>query len=120
MKRNILSLTFIFAALMAMAASNPSIATSAKAVNLKEVAINLEYPVDSKINGTEGTVLMYVEIDENGKVSSKTALAYPCNKLREAAEKAVDNLKFEAAIDASGQAIKSGVRIPFEFKLTID
>jgi len=120
MKRYILTLSLVVATFLAIAASGPKYSSYAKATNLKEVCKEIAYPISSKLNGMEGTVLMYVTVNEEGKVIEKTALSYPCLQLKAAAEKAIDNLKFEPAKDLNGNAVTSNVRVPFYFELTAE
>lgn len=120
MKKSILSLIILLSAVVVFAGSDPLKATSAKAINLDEIAANIDYPTSSNEDGIEGVVMMKIEIDAEGNISEQTALSYPCNKLKEAVETAVKNLKFEPATNAFGQAVASSVKIPFEFELKID
>lgn len=120
MKKSILTLIILLSAVVVFAGSDPMKATSAKALNLQEVASNISYPSDSHLNGIEGVVMMRVDIDADGNVSEQKALSYPCSRLKEAVETAVADLKFEPAKNAFGEAVASSVKIPFEFELKID
>lgn len=120
MKRIIYTIALGLFSTMAFANSGPGMSAKANATNLKEVSENIQYPLLSNQEGVEGTVLFYVELDENGKVTSKTALSFPSQQLKEAAEKAIDKIEFTAAKDETGKAIASGLRIPFQFELKVD
>jgi len=89
-------------------------------LNLEEVVSNIDYPQITSEAGIEGTVIMYVEIDENGEITKKQALTQPCSQMNKSVEKALKDLKFEPAKNTAGESIASSVRIPFEFKLTVD
>lgn len=120
MKKSILTFVFVLSVAVVFAGSDPMKPVAAKALNLDEVASNIEYPSESTHNGVEGTVLMKIEIDENGNIKSKEAISYPCSKLKEVVELAVEDLKFEPAKNGFGQAVTSTVKIPFAFELEID
>lgn len=120
MKRIIYTLALGLFSTMAIANSGPGMSAKASATNLKEVSESIQYPLLSNQEGVEGTVLFYVELDENGKVTSKTALSFPSEQLRDAAEKAIDDITFTPAKDENGNTIASGLRIPFQFELKVD
>ncbi|MEQ8474027.1 MAG: TonB family protein [Marinoscillum sp.] len=120
MKKSVLSAIVLLSAVIVFGASDPMKATSAKALNLQEVASTIEYPTATNEGGIEGTVMMEIEIDAQGNVSEKTALSYPCTRLKEVVEAAVADLKFEPARDAFGDAMASTLKIPFQFELKID
>lgn len=120
MKKSILSTIILLSAVIVFAGSDPMKSSSAKVLNLDEIASAIEYPTLSNANGIEGTVMMKIEVDTEGNVSNKTAISYPCSTLKDAVEKAVANLKFEPAKNAYGQAVASSIKIPFEFELNID
>lgn len=120
MKKSLLTIAFILTVAVVFAGSDPLKPTMARAINLDEVASSIEYPTESNHNGVEGTVMMQLSIDENGKITYKKAVTYPCNRLKEAVETAVENLKFEPAKNGFGQAVSSTVKIPFAFELAID
>ena len=121
MKKALLTSTFFLAVAIAFAGSDPMLKSSvARVLNLDEVASSIEYPAESNANGVEGTVIMKLSIDAEGNVSNKAAVSYPCNKLKEAVELAVKDLKFEPARNAFGQSVASTVKIPFAFELSID
>lgn len=120
MKKSIFTFAFVLAVAVAFAGSDPMKPTAAKALNLDEVASNIEYPAESNHHGMEGTVMMKIEIDAEGNIANKEAVSFPCNKLKEAVELAVKDLKFEPAKNGFGQAVASTVQIPFAFELKID
>ncbi|MEQ8581329.1 MAG: energy transducer TonB [Marinoscillum sp.] len=120
MKKYIFSLALVSLTTLAFAASDPGLLTQARAINLEEVAESIKYPTVSNQSGVEGKVIMYLEIDAEGNISSTTALAYPCSKLKETVELALNDLKFEPAKNAEGEAVASALRIPFDFELKID
>ena len=120
MKKYIFSLAFVSVAVLAFASSDPNLSLQAKAINLDEIAESIKYPTVSNESGIEGTVIMYLEIDAEGNISNTTALAYPCSKLKETVELALNDLKFEPAKNIEGEAVASALRIPFEFELKID
>ncbi len=120
MKSYIITLAVLVLGFSAFASGEPNASKKVKVLNLEEVTQNIKYPKKSNEAGKEGYVLVYVEIDENGKVTNKTPLTCPCKGLMKSALNAVEDLKFEPATDAKGEAYKSGVRIPFKFELTLD
>lgn len=121
MKKALFTSAFLLVVAVAFAGSDPMLkSTVAKALNLNEVASSIEYPAESNENGVEGTVLMKLSIDAEGNVSNKSAVSYPCSKLKDAVELAVKDLKFEPARNAFGQSVASTVKIPFAFELSID
>lgn len=119
MKKYISTLVLVFAVAVVFA-SDPAYVVKAKPINLDKIVGSIDYPKVSNENGVEGTVLMYVEIDEKGNISNTTALSFPCSHLKESVEKALMKLKFEPAKNHLGEAVASSVRIPFEFELTVD
>lgn len=120
MKKSVFTFAFVLAVAVAFAGSDPMKPAAAKVLNLDEVASKIEYPSESNHNGVEGTVMMKIEIDKNGNIKNKEAISFPCNRLREAVELAVEDLKFEPAKNGFGQAVPSTVKIPFAFELEID
>ncbi len=120
MKKLILSLALILTASFAFSFSNPNMSVKAKALNLDEVVSNIDYPKVTNEAGIEGTVIMYVKIDAEGNISESTALTHPCSQMIKSVKSAMIDLKFEPAKDSDGVAVASAVRIPFEFKLTVD
>ncbi len=120
MKTLIATLLFTLLFTSATYATGPNEAISAKAANLTEVISNIEYPLSSRINAVEGRVVVLVKINEAGEVVSNRVIATPCKNLQVAVEKAMMDLKFSPARNANGENIASTVKIPIDFKLTID
>ena len=120
MKKLTLSLALLLVATFAFSMSDPNMSAKVKALNLDEVVNNIKYPTVTNEAGIEGTVIMYVKIDDEGNITESTALTKPCSQMIKSVESAMKDLKFEPAKDAAGHAIASAVRIPFEFKLTVD
>ncbi|RED93204.1 energy transducer TonB [Marinoscillum furvescens] len=120
MRRYITLLGLVFTATLAFASSDPNYVVMPKALNMEAVARTISYPASSNTAGIEGKVLLYVEIDAKGEVTKTTTLSAPCSKLKTEAENAAKKLKFEPARNSAGEAVASGVRIPFEFELTIE
>ncbi len=112
------AITLLYTA--SFAGSDPLKSTSVRALNLQEVVSKMEYPKESNLKGIEGIVLMKLKIDEQGHVTAKTAISYPCNTLKVAVEQAVDNLQFEPARNGLGMAVASSVKIPFAFELEVE
>lgn len=118
--KGLLTIAFVLVTFIGFSKSDPQYAVMPKATNLQEIVRSIEYPMATKESAIEGKVLMLVDIDAEGNVISKTALAYPCAKMKAAVEQAMDDLKFEPAKDKNGLAIASSVRIPVDFELKID
>lgn len=105
---------------VAFAGTGPVLSKIAKPLNLKEVSEAIVYPTLTRANGVEGKVLVVLEIDEQGKVMDNVVISSPCKQLKAAVEAAVTNLRFDPAVDTNGQPMACKVRLPFEFKLTVD
>ncbi|MFY0606042.1 MAG: TonB family protein [Cyclobacteriaceae bacterium] len=120
MKKLILSFALILVYSFAFSSTKPNLSETAKAVNLDEVVDKIDYPRVTNEAGVEGVVIMYVKIDAEGNITENTALTHPCSQMIKSVETAMKDLKFEPAKNSEGAAIASSVRIPFEFKLTID
>lgn len=120
MKKLTVLTAFLLVTFLGYSKSDPQYATMPKAINLEEIVKTIEYPTATKAMAVEGKVLMLVNIDAEGNVVGKTALSYPCSKLKAEVEKALEGLKFEPARDKDGLAVASSVRLPIDFELTID
>ncbi|MFT6867214.1 MAG: TonB family protein [Cyclobacteriaceae bacterium] len=101
-------------------ATGPNEAVAAKAANLTEVISNIEYPLSSRENGVEGRVMVLVKVNAKGEVTASKVISTPCKNLQTAVEEGMLNLKFSPARNANGEFIASTVKIPIDFKLTID
>lgn len=76
-----------------------------------------EYPDNAKESGIEGTVLLYVLVDETGGVVRVTVVRQLEERsLNEAAEKAARDCTFTPGT-LQGQPVKVWTRLPYEFKL---
>lgn len=95
-------------------------AVAPKPVNMDNIVEAIGYPSETKNLGIEGLVLVYVEINEQGEVTSHTLLSAPNKKLKETVEQEISKLKFEPARNQQGLPVASAVRIPFKFQLTLD
>ncbi len=86
-----------------------------KVKNLKKP----EYPVEAKITGKEGKVLLQATINVDGIAEDITALTELGFGLEEAAIESLKNGVFYPAT-SNGKPVSFKVRIPYEFKLTLD
>lgn len=109
-------LTFSTASL----ATDPSVTTVAKVSNINEVMSNISYPLISRENGVEGRVVVLVKIDEEGDIISNEVVSSPCENLSKAVNESIKDLKFVPAKNEKGEAVPTSVKIPIDFKLTID
>ncbi|MFY0598390.1 MAG: energy transducer TonB [Cyclobacteriaceae bacterium] len=117
-----LALTLLTTILFTFAASatDPNVSVQAKAANLSEVVNNIDYPMESRENGVEGRVVVLVKINKTGEVVSNKVLSSPSSSLTEAVNESMKDLKFTPAKNAEGENIPTSVKIPIDFKLTID
>ena len=96
--------------------------TTAKDVevtNYKEVVSQIVYPQDSKEQGIEGTVIVSLEVNHQGKLVSHEFISYPCTDLRGAVKASLASLTFAPALDDSGNKIASRMTMPVKFELSI-
>ena len=96
--------------------------TTAKDVevtNYKEVVSQIVYPQDSKEQGIEGTVIVSLEVDHQGKLVSHEFISYPCSALQDAVKESLVKLQFNPAKNAAGQNITSRITMPVKFELSI-
>ncbi|MDP5171830.1 MAG: TonB family protein, partial [Bacteroidia bacterium] len=93
------------------------IATMApKALNLSEVRRKIGYPSAARDAAIEGTVLVQVLVDENGKVQNSQIIQAAHPSLDRAVEQQIKNLSFVPAA-RNGESIAVWTTVPFEFKL---
>jgi len=82
------------------------------------VTIQADYPHGARRRGEEGTVLLRLEIDENGKVTSATVVSSPGFKdLEASAVKAALQARFKPAESDAGRPVASSVLLPLTFRL---
>jgi len=87
--------------------------------NYAEVFGQIEYPVSSREQGIEGTVLVKISVDEKGKLQKYEFMQSPCEAIKKVVENALPNLEFEPAT-VDGKAVASKVIIPIEFRLSVN
>lgn len=120
MKSLAISVIALIVITFSASATDPNVAIPAKESNLSEVMSNINYPLVSRENGVEGRVVVLVKINQDGGVTSNEVITSPCKNLSGAVEKAIMNLKFSPAKNQLGENIASSLRIPIDFKLTVD
>lgn len=120
MKNLALSIVAILVFSISAFATDPTVAVAAKESNLSDVMRKIDYPLTSRENGVEGRVVILVKINEEGEVTSNKVITSPCHNLSAAVEKAIQDLKFSPAKNANGENIASSLKIPIDFKLTVD
>ncbi|MEM9897682.1 MAG: energy transducer TonB [Bacteroidota bacterium] len=108
----------VYFVLSAFGQGNPP-AKIAEITNYREVVSSIEYPISSRLNSVEGKVVVALNIDANGSISSYEFTSYPCNELKVAVEDALENFNIKPAKDESGRNIASKLAIPVVFELTI-
>ncbi|MDE0471999.1 MAG: energy transducer TonB [Ekhidna sp.] len=96
-----------------------SAAKAAEATNYKEVLSQIDYPLASMQEGTEGRVIVSLKVNAEGNLVSHEFISYPCSKLKRAVTKVLPNLKFTPAINQHGNAVAGRVTIPITFRLAI-
>lgn len=101
-------------------ATDPNYSVVAKAKNLDEVIQSIKYPTATRESGTEGLVLVILQINEDGTVNTSNVISSPCSQLKAEVERATKDLIFEPAKDEKGMTVASTVRLPIQFTLTID
>ena len=93
--------------------------TNPKATNYKEVLKGIEYPQVCREKGIEGTVLVVLNINENGTMTNYKFKSAPCDDLQTAVENSLSKLTFEPAKNPQGQAVRGKLTLPVQFKLSI-
>ncbi len=87
--------------------------------NYNEVVSSILYPLDCKKNGIEGTVIVSLEVDKEGKLINHEFISSPCRDFTAAVTNALPQLIFKPATDEQGNAITSKITMPVSFVLTI-
>jgi protein TonB len=78
--------------------------------------VRIPYPEDARSRGIEGTVVLSVLVDENGKVRSVKVVSGPGAGLDQAAEKAVERIRFRPAT-RKGQPVAAQITYRYTFLL---
>lgn len=77
-----------------------------------------EYPRVAKRRGIEGTVLLRLVLDKDGKVETEhTRVLRSVPELDEAAIRAVSQWRFSPALDGKGQPLRVALQLPLRFTL---
>lgn len=77
----------------------------------------VHYPAAAQERGIQGTVVLNLFIDANGKVAAITALQNPDNNLTGAAVVAAQKLKAFAPATLNGQPVGAWYAVPLNFRL---
>ncbi len=85
--------------------------------NYTQVISQIEYPINCREKGIEGTVMVSISVDRRGNMKNYSILESPCSDLKEAVEAVLPSLSFEPAV-VDGKAVSSKILIPVEFRLT--
>lgn len=85
--------------------------------NYSQVISQVEYPMDCREKGIEGTVMVQITVDRQGSMIDYKILESPCSDLASAVEKVLPGLSFQPAL-VDGKAVSSKILIPVEFRLT--
>jgi len=118
MKKSLLTLVF-FAYIFGVNSQPLSAAKEVEVSNYKEVVSQIVYPKVCKEKGIEGTVIVSLEINKQGKLVNHEFISSPCSDLKTAVDNAITKLKFSPAIDEAGQTISSRITMPVKFELSI-
>lgn len=92
-----------------------SLGSGPKPKNVNTVRSSIEYPEVFRNNGIGGTVLVKIQLDENGEYMQHTVVSSPYQVLTDLIESKVKMLKFEPATQG-GKPVKSWVVVPFHFR----
>ena len=94
--------------------------TDPKLLNYYEVVTKIEYPIESRQQGVEGKVVIALMIDEQGKVTGHQFKTYPCEKLKNAVEKVLNDFQFQPAKnEKTGKHIESNYLLQINFELNL-
>ncbi|MDP0500974.1 MAG: energy transducer TonB [Verrucomicrobiota bacterium JB022] len=116
MTRNIISLGLL--ALLATAASTQAAETASKVESPRKiVGEQPAYPIEARLQGIEGTVMVEFLVDEQGKPFGPGVVNDAHPLLAAEALKTIRNWQFEPAT-RDGSATYAVVRIPVVFSLT--
>ena len=118
MKKTLMMILSIYFALNVYA-QNDNASKVVEVTNYQEVVSSIPYPTVCKEKGIEGRVIVSLEIDEDGNLTSHEFLSFPCSDLRDVVFEALEDLEFKAATNNSGQAIASRITMPVNFELSI-
>lgn len=115
-KITILAFTLTFV-LVSYAGSG--VAESPKATNYKEILKEIEYPQVCRKRGIEGKVIVMLNVDKYGEVTSHEFKASPSSDMEEAVEAAIPSMTFKPAVDEDGENVAGKITLPINFKLSI-
>lgn len=111
-----LALSMVFA--VASYATNGE-AESPKATNYKQILEEIEYPQVCREKGIEGKVIVMLNLDQYGAITSHEFKKSPCSDMEEAVEKVLPNMSFKPATDENGENIAGKIALPINFKLSL-
>jgi len=113
MKKFLTTSIFILFGLIVMAQSKPI------ALNLSDIANQIEYPEYAKEWCIEGNVYVEFTVSNTGDVKEFEIKEICDPVFRKSVENAVQNLKFIPAIGEDGNTVEGKVTIPFKFRVDL-
>ena len=87
-------------------------------INFEEFVATVNYPNKCRLMGIEGTVVIRLLIDAEGKVERYRILAAPDDLMKKECVSKIKRLKFMPARDKNNKAVPAYVDLPIVFDLT--